>query len=65
MNKLSKIDWDIMDARVRGTMSVHKLPTLSAALLWLVLEQFFPDLQDQMLEAITDGPGDRGVDAKD
>lgn len=63
MAKLSKIDWDIIDARVRAARAEHGLPTLSMGLLLLVLNQFFPAAGDELLEAITDGPGDRGVDA--
>jgi hypothetical protein len=61
MVKLSKIDWDIVDARVRSTQAERKLPNLSTALLVLVLDQFFPAAGDEILESITDGPGDRGV----
>lgn len=63
MAKISKIDWDIIDARVRSLGAARDLPNLSMAMLWLVLDQFFPDLQDETWETITDGPDDRGVDA--
>ena len=63
MAKVSKIDWDIIDARVRETQIAHSLPTLSCGLLWIVLDQYFPSLQDETIEAITDGSDDRGVDA--
>lgn len=63
MAKLSKVDWDIIDARVRAAKAEHGLPTSSMALLLLVLRQFFPAAGDDLLESITDGPGDRGVDA--
>src|SRR6218665_1712858 len=63
MTKLSKVDWDIIDARVRTTKAAHKLTTASMALLWLALEQFFPEIDEQLLEIITDAPDDRGVDA--
>ncbi|GMV63295.1 MAG: hypothetical protein AMXMBFR74_24630 [Parvibaculum sp.] len=63
MGKLSQIDWNIIDTRVRNTQRARNLPTLSTAMLWLVLDQFFPDLGDDLIETITDGPDDRGVDA--
>ena len=63
MAKLSKIDWDIIDARVRTAGLAHNPPNLSCALLWIVMHQYFPALQDEMLEALTDGPDDRGIDA--
>lgn len=63
MGKLSKIDWDIIDARVRASVERHKFPTASIGLLSIVIEQLFPDIQDRLQEAITDGPDDRGIDA--
>ena len=63
MARISKIDWDIIDARVRDTKQARTLPTMSVALLWIVLDQYFPSLQDEILEVVTDGADDRGVDA--
>ena len=63
MAAISKIDWDILHARVNDTMLRHNLPNTSTALLWLALGQYFPDLDDGLVEAITDGADDRGVDA--
>lgn len=63
MTRVSKIDWDIIDARVRSIFSKHRTPNLSTALLWLVLEQYFPDSAEDRIEDITDGGDDRGVDA--
>ncbi|MGO4171705.1 AIPR family protein [Bosea sp. TAF32] len=63
MAKISQIDWDIIDARVRSVSEARRLPNLSMAMLWLVLDQFFPQLEDETWESITDGPDDRGVDA--
>lgn len=63
MTKVSKIDWDIIDSRVRQTKATHNLPNFSMALLWIVLDQFFPSMNEDFLETITDGPDDRGVDA--
>lgn len=63
MRKLSKIDWDIVDARVRTATARHSFPTQSIGLLSIVVEQIFPNIQDQLQEAITDGSDDRGIDA--
>lgn len=63
MAKLSRVDWDIIESRVRSIQTKHRLRNASAGLLWLVLEQFFPAAQDELLEVITDGPDDRGIDA--
>lgn len=62
MGKLSKIDWDIIDARVRVAATRHAFATQSIGLLSIVMEQIFPDIQDQLQEAITDGADDRGID---
>jgi hypothetical protein len=62
LGKLSKIDWDIIDARVRAAATRHAFATQSIGLLSIVLEQMFPDIQDQLQEAITDGADDRGID---
>lgn len=62
MGKLSKIDWDIIDARVRAAATRHAFATQSIGLLSIVMEQVFPDIQDQLQEAITDGADDRGID---
>lgn len=63
MPKLSRIEWDIIDARVHAATAKHSFPTLSLGMLTLVIEQIFPNIQEQLLEAITDGSDDRGVDA--
>ncbi|WP_417675500.1 AIPR family protein [Roseibium sp.] len=63
MKTLSKIDWDIIDARVASAKDLHSLPTQSIGLLTIVLEQLFPNISDQLQEAITDGSDDRGIDA--
>lgn len=63
MAKLSRVDWDIIESRVRSIQTKRRLRNASAGLLWLVLEQFFPAAQDELLEVITDGPDDRGIDA--
>lgn len=63
MEKLSRIDWDIIDARVCAAVKRHNFQTASVGLLSIVMEQFFPDIQDHLHEAITDGSDDRGIDA--
>jgi len=62
LRKLSTIDWDIIDARVRAAATKHVFATQSIGLLSIVMEQIFPDIQDQLQEAITDGADDRGID---
>lgn len=61
--RISKIDWDIIDARVRSEQGCQEGMTLSCALLRLVLRSYFPTLSEGVVEAVTDGPGDRGIDA--
>lgn len=63
LKKLSNIDWDIIDARVRAAVERHTFSTPSIGLLSIVIEQIFPSIQDQLHEAITDGSDDRGIDA--
>lgn len=60
---ISKIEWDIIDIRVKTVVKNHSLTTQSIGFLWLSLEQLFPSLQNELLETITDGPDDRGIDA--
>ena len=62
-SRISKIDWDIIDARVRSEQACQEGMTLSCALLRLVLRAYFPSLTEGVVEAVTDGPGDRGIDA--
>ena len=63
MAKLSPVDWDIIDARVQRLRGSQRLKTASTAFLWLVLQQYFPNLSDDFGEIITDGSDDRGIDA--
>lgn len=63
MAGLSAVEWDIIDARVRAAMTVHKLKTASLGFLYLVLEQFFPGRPGDYGEIVTDGSNDRGIDA--
>ena len=60
---ITKVDWDIIDARVSEVVQRENLSTSSKGLLWLALEQIFPSFQAESLETITDGPNDKGVDA--
>jgi hypothetical protein len=63
MARLSRIEWDIIDARVRAEAARQAPNTASCALLRLILRQFFPGIEEALIEVVTDGPDDRGVDA--
>jgi hypothetical protein len=63
MGRLSKIDWDIIDGRINHAQTQQNLKNRSMALLWIVLEQYFPSLEDRLAEVITDGQDDKGIDA--
>jgi hypothetical protein len=63
MTRLSAVEWDIIDARVRAAVTAHGLPTASLGFLYLVLEQFFPGRSGDYSEIVTDGSNDRGIDA--
>ncbi|MGB0905933.1 MAG: AIPR family protein [Maricaulaceae bacterium] len=63
MVKISKVEWEIIDARVNKATQRLRLPTLSIGLLAITLEQIFPDIHDQLSEVITDGSEDQGIDA--
>jgi hypothetical protein len=60
---ISRLEWDIVDSKVREIAATRSSPTSSWAFLWLVLDQFFPSSDDERAETITDGKNDRGVDA--
>lgn len=62
MAKLSPVDWNIIDARVRRLQHGRSLRTASMAFLWLTLQQYFPDRSDDFEEIVTDGSDDRGID---
>ena len=62
MSKISKIDWEIIDARVQSAKASHSLSTLSIALTTMALDQLFPNIHDHK-ESITDGTDDQGIDA--
>ncbi len=61
--KITKIDWDIIDSHIEHEKNAFSFDKKSTALLSVVLKQIFPDIQDELLECITDGPDDRGIDA--
>jgi hypothetical protein len=63
MARLSAVEWDIIDARVRAVVTAHGLPTASLGFLYLVLEQFCPGRSGDYSEIVTDGSNDRGIDA--
>lgn len=63
MPQISKLDWDLTNAKIAAVINQHQLKTRSAGLLWLALQQYFPAQDTAFQELITDGPDDRGVDA--
>lgn len=63
MTRLSAVEWDIIDARVRRAVTARRLPNLSRGFLCVVLEQFFPGRAGDHADMITDGGNDRGIDA--
>ena len=63
MTSISKMDYSIIDARVKKAVNRQGLKTNSLGLLHVVLEQLFPSILDLLPEVITDGGDDRGVDA--
>jgi AIPR protein len=63
MATISKMDYSIIDARVKKAIARHGLKTNSVGLLHVVLEQLFPSILELLPEVITDGGDDRGVDA--
>lgn len=61
---ISRMDWDVIDSRIRRNLTDKLSDTkVSIAFLKCVLEHYFPSLFDEIDEAITDGPNDRGIDA--
>jgi hypothetical protein len=63
MARISRLDFDIIDARVRAEAERPPATTASRALLRLVLRTYFPATDGPFVESLTDGPNDRGVDA--
>lgn len=62
MSSFSRMDWDIIDARVTKACEKNKFKTKTVGFLSIVFQQLFPDQDDLLQEAITDGPNDQGVD---
>lgn len=62
MNSISKMDWDIIDARVTKACARHQFQKKTVGFLAIVIDQIFPGHEDQLQEIITDGPDDRGLD---
>ncbi|WP_436640109.1 AIPR family protein [Microbaculum sp. FT89] len=63
MKPISKMDWDIIDARVAKACDRNQFEKKTVGFLAVVIDQIFPGHEDQLQEIVTDGPGDRGVDA--
>lgn len=63
MATLSRVEWDIIDARVRKEVDARRLRTASLGFLRLVLNSYFPDRSGDFDEIITDAPNDQGIDA--
>lgn len=60
---ITRMEWEIVDSRVKEVAEDKNAPNSSWAFLWLVLDQFFPASDEDRRETITDGKNDRGVDA--
>lgn len=56
MKPISKMDWDIIDARVTKACDRHKFQKRTVGFLAIVIDQIFPGHEDQLQEIITDGP---------
>lgn len=63
MKQISKLDFDLISARIKTICTQHNLNNPTKGLLWLALQQYFPSQDTSFQEVITDGPDDRGVDA--
>ncbi|UKV12708.1 AIPR family protein [Thalassospiraceae bacterium SW-3-3] len=61
--KITKMDWDIIESHVEEETRRYSYDKKSTGLLSLSLQQLFPAIHDELLECITDGPDDRGIDA--
>jgi hypothetical protein len=62
MGNLSKLDWNIIDTRVKNALNLRPNSNKSTVFLSLVIEQLFSESLD-LTEVITDGSDDRGIDA--
>lgn len=63
MSKLTAVEWDIIDARVRAEQRQRRLRNSSLAFLRLVLDNYFPAKGGDLDNLVTDGPNDHGIDA--
>lgn len=63
MSKLTAVEWDIIDARVRAEQRQRRLRNSSLAFLRLVLDNYFPARGGDLDDLVTDGPNDHGIDA--
>ena len=63
MPSISKMDYTIIDGRVKRAVQEHGLQTDSIGLLYVFMEQLFPGVLENSPEVITDGSDDRGIDA--
>jgi hypothetical protein len=60
---ISHLDWDILEGRIDSEVAKHKHKDRSTGLLALSMQQLFPSIGEELIESITDGPNDRGIDA--
>jgi hypothetical protein len=63
VTQISKMDWDIIDARVEKACDRHQFKRKTVGFLAIVVDQIFPGHEGQLQEIVTDGPDDKGVDA--
>jgi hypothetical protein len=57
------IDWSTVNSRIASYEQLYEYEQASLALCHVILEAFFKLSPEDVEEAITDGPNDRGVDA--
>ena len=57
------IDWSEVDAAVTAAVKSNSCDSKSEALAYVVLKAMFGLTADEIEDAITDGPNDRGIDA--
>ncbi|WP_422020103.1 hypothetical protein [Pyruvatibacter mobilis] len=56
MKPISKMDWDIIEARVAKACDQHQFQTKTVGFLAIVIDQVFPGHEDQLKEITADGP---------
>ena len=52
MKPISKMDWDIIDARVTKACDRHKFQRRTVGFLAIVIDQVFPGHEDQLQEVV-------------